>query len=209
MKKLLATGIVLLALLALLAGCSTDTSLATEPRIDSIHAETMVSDETTTLADNTTETMGMTNVEISITVSNFEAGEMSDNVTVGEEPDGHYIYYMDEIPDDLKGMIPEDLISTEETTLPMETETTTETSETTMETITPSQMAGMMGEASTETSYTWEDVEPGYHVFAVQLVDNDGMSLVPAVVAVVILSVPEPEEEMMEEETTTETEMTP
>jgi len=212
MKKLLATGIVLLALLAMLAGCSTTTSSATEPRIDSISAMTSMTDETTTMADNTTETMQMTSVEIAITVSNFEAGEMTDNMTADEEPDGHYVYYMDEIPDDLKGMIPEELLSTETTetsTSPMETETTTETTESTMETISPSQMeGGMMGESSTETSYTWEDVEPGYHVFAVQLVDSDGVSLMPTVVAVVIISVPEPEEEMMEEETTTETEMT-
>jgi hypothetical protein len=202
MKKLLATGIVLLALLAILAGCSTTTSSATGPRIDSISTEVLSADQTTTSADGTSETTPVMNVKVGITVSNFSASatgttsttDTTATATTSTEQTGHYMYYMDDIPENLKNMIPVEL-------LPAGTaETTTTTTETTMTTT-----GAMMGESSTDTTYTWENVDPGYHVFAVQLVDSDGMSLDPAVVAVVIISVPETEMMTPTSSTTTTT----
>ena len=43
--------------------------------------------------------------------------------------------------------------------------------------------------ASATKSYTWEDVEPGEHTFAVQLVDNDHTALSPAIVEEVTVTV--------------------
>ena len=44
-------------------------------------------------------------------------------------------------------------------------------------------------EATTEMSYTWNDVEPGVHNFAVQLVNNDHKPLDPPVTARTTVSV--------------------
>ncbi len=77
------------------------------------------------------------------------------------------------------------------TTSPTETETTTTSpTETATTTTSPDQVAGF---PSLSPSYTFEDVPPGYHVFAAQLVDPEGNPLTPPVVIAVLIPVPSSE----------------
>lgn len=159
MKKLLIIGVTLLAMLTMMVGC-TETGTSAGPSIDSITAEIMSQDTT----DNQTAGTGMMSVRVDIGVSNFTAvgtiGETAtDNATDGGG-DGYYVFYMDRLPDILQEQMP-GLVMTE----------------------------GEQAYASTDTSYTWENVERGIHVFSVQLVDAEGMPLSSPVVAAAALTV--------------------
>ncbi len=173
MKKLIATIIVVLSLLALMTGCTGTSISADTPVIESISAEISSADtgETTD-----TDMPGMTpfapaegtgvNVTVDVSVSNFE---MSDTADAMGEGDGHLMYYMDDLPTGIS-MSP----GTGEPGLTEE----------------PGTNGTMGGFSSTDTSYTFENVSQGIHIFSVQLVDNSSQPLSPQVIAAVILSVP-------------------
>jgi plastocyanin len=157
MKKLLITGVALVALLGAVAGCVTMGGVA-GPTIDSINAQVMDQQAAT---DNTAGTMG---VQVDIAVSDFQV-----STTIGDNAtgDGYYVYYMDKLPSSMAEEIPEFMGDSENQTTGEE-----------------------MAWASTATSFTWDDVSQGAHVFSVQLVDNDGAPLSPVVAAGAALIIP-------------------
>jgi len=133
---------------------------------------------TATMTPTSTSAMG-NSVEISITVSNFQVVDEIGGITgVG---DGYFIYYLDTVPGvmtDVPQFTPTP--TTTATATPTPTFSPTPTS-------TPTGMG--MAYSSTETSFTWDNLSPGFHVFAVQLVDAMGEPLSPPVMAAAALMV--------------------
>jgi len=126
------------------------------------------------------EQQGMS-VQIEISVANFEVVDSIEN----GEGDGYYIYYLDKLPSSIAEDVPQ-FQQQEETPTPTPAPAPTPApgEEQEME---QQQMAW----ASTETSFTWENLEPGFHIFSVQLVDADGAPLSPPVAAAAALTVGE------------------
>ncbi len=207
MKKFLITGVGLLALLAAMVGC-TGASVA-GPAIDSITATivtagtttatttptTMTTTATTTTTTMTTATTTTTtspttspsaqviNVQVSITVSNFQVVS-SIGSTVG---DGYFVYYLDRVPAPLSQF--GSTTPTTTTTLTPPPSPTTTAPGLTTSTTTPGQPPSMVY-ATTDTSFTWTNLSPGVHVFSVQLVDTNGNPLNPPVVAGAAITIP-------------------
>lgn len=181
MKKLLITVFAVLALVLMVSGC-TATGGPDDPMIDSLMADVI-------------DTGQGYDVQIDLEVANFEVVDSLE----GGTGDGYYVYYMDTVPSGgMESIIPGPPATTvtptettttttteteNMTTSPMETETTT--------TATSSDV--VTGFASLSPSYTFEDVSPGYHVFAAQLVDAEGIPPTPPVVIAVLISVPSSE----------------
>ncbi len=203
MKKTLALGIIMFLLLGLfIAGCN-EGGVAGGPAIEMISAEVQTGEgegEETTAEDTdsqlipettetaaatetgatgmtTTETMageGQMNVVVEVSVANFEMVS-----EIGEtDGDGYLAFYMDELPAGISRVPGIEVSPTPEGAMDQPTN----------ETI--------------DTSYTFENVEPGVHIFSVQLVDASGNPLSPPVIAAAVLTVPQPASET---ETATET----
>ena len=109
-------------------------------------------------------------VTVTLTVANFDIIEPSPSpagsptaspTSTATTSEGYLIYYLDRIPDAATNLI-----------LP----------------ITPTQTMGQRV-SSGETSITWSNLDPGIHVFVVQLVDRNGEPLDPPVIAGVALTV--------------------
>ncbi len=223
MKKLLAFGIALVLLLGLfIVGCNGE-GVAGGPAIEMISAEVQAGEQQeeteteatteteagselvpgatetetmepteTTMTEETTATNGEAtaaatmageggmNVVVNVSVANFEMVS-----AVGEtDGDGYIAYYMDEFPAGITS-VPGIEVSP-----------------------TPEMSAGEPTNETTETSYTFENIEQGVHVFAVQLVDTSGNPLSPPVIAAVVLTVPPPESEEETESATATAETT-
>lgn len=200
MKKLLIPGIALMALLgAMMAGCTGAGLGEVGPSIDSINAEFVTDQQPSTDNETGQSEQDGVSVRIDITVSNFEVvdnigGDATDdddifngddnatdddifngddNATDDDMGDGYYIYYLDRLPASLQEEVSE---FEQPGTTPGFTPTTGQ-----------QQQAAW---ASTETSFTWENLTEGVHIFSVQLVDRDGAPLAPPVVAAAVLTVP-------------------
>jgi hypothetical protein len=119
-------------------------------------AETTMSEEATATTGEATASATMAgeggmNVVVNVSVANFEMVS-----AVGEtDGDGYLAYYMDEFPAGITS-VPGIEVSP-----------------------TPEMSAGEPTNETTETSYTFENIEQGVHVFAVQLVDTSGNPLSP------------------------------
>ena len=182
MKKILAAGLILVVALGLLVTGCTGTSLPGGPAIEMISATvetgtaTMTGGTTTTTTSGTlpttttmtgtgtataTGSLSAMSVVIDVMASNFDVVS-----SVGQtDGDGYLVYYMDEFPSGFNEDVPG--IGTTPTT---------------------PEMGNIY--ATTETSYNWNDVSAGIHLFAVQLVDTSGNPLSAPVVAAVVIIVP-------------------
>lgn len=183
MKKLLLTGVGLVTLLFAMVGC-VGTTDGLGPRIDSITAELMMEQQPTeqtpvptgqTPTPTTVQQQEIISVTIQISVSNFAIVDTI-GVSGAGEGDGYYIYYLDRLPANLQEAIPEFQQPITETPTPAPTPGQQQRQETAW--------------ASTETSFTWENLSQGVHIFSVQLVDPFGVPLTPPVIAAVALTIP-------------------
>lgn len=209
MKKSLALGMALVLLLGLfIAGCN-EGGVAGGPSIEMISAEVQTSEgegiETTAEDTDSQLIPEMTEMETAIettmtgmTANETLAGEGQMNVVVnvnvsdftmvseiGEtDGDGYLAFYIDELPSGIS-QVPGIEVSP-----------------------TPEGSADQPANETTDTSYTFENIEPGVHIFSVQLVDASGNPLSPPVIAAAVLTVPQPESETETAAETSATETT-
>ena len=92
MKKLLISGVSLLAIIGLMAGCTgTGITGETGPRVDSLTVELTSDDE------------GV-HARLDVSVSEFDVVDtISDNETDETQGDGDFVYYLDSVPSSLQG----------------------------------------------------------------------------------------------------------
>jgi hypothetical protein len=139
------------------------TTTTTEPTTTTATTTTTETTATTSPTTTTTEPLpgeGTPDAGKSVTIEVAVANFSMVSAVGATDGDGYIVFYMDEVPAGFS----------EEVTV---TETATEQS---------------MVE-SIETSYTWENVTPGVHIFSVQLVDAEGNPLSPPVITALVITV--------------------